>query len=148
MLTSLRNGSLVTPASATPINRMNSLIERFFDDEFVAPLNHRTGWSNMPLSLWQDENNAYVELDTPGVTENDLEIQFEDGTLVIRVERKCQWTGTRYDTRNYGRIEQRVSLPAHIDSTRIEARLQNGVLTLTCPKSEEAKPRKITVKAG
>ena len=50
-------------------------------------------------------------------------------------------------TRSYGRFEQRVTLPTPVDADKVEAKLANGVLSITLPKSEEAKPRKIALKS-
>jgi HSP20 family protein len=52
-----------------------------------------------------------------------------------------------YDTRSYGRFEQRVTLPAPVDADKVEGKLANGVLSLTLRKSEAAKPRKIALKS-
>jgi HSP20 family protein len=142
MMPAIRNGSeLSTPS--TPVNR---LFDRFFGDEFFAPPTV-SGWTGMPLSAWQDENNVYIQVDAPGLTENDLEVSVHDGMLTIRGERKCERKAEGYDSRTYGRFEQRVSLPTRVDVERVEAELAHGVLSLTFPKSEDAKPRKIAVKS-
>jgi len=147
MLPALTNGSGFSTARH-PVNR---LIDQFFGDQFpsdpfFAPPT-ATGWRGMPLSAWQDENNVYVEVDAPGLTENDLDISVHEGMLTIRGERKCVRQGEGYDSRAYGRFEQRVGLPTPVDADRVEARLAHGVLSLTFPKSEAAKPRKIAIQA-
>jgi len=145
MLPALRNGSLL-PATE-PVNRLSSLFDRFFNDDFFIPVTTGRTWSALPLSLWEDEHNVYVEIDAPGMTEKDIEVSVHDGDLVVRGERKCERQGGGYDTRCYGRFEQRVTLPAPVEIDRTEAKLANGVLSVTFPKSEAAKPRKIALKS-
>jgi len=89
----------------------------------------------MPLSLWEDENHIYVEADTPGLTDKDIDVSVHDNQLVIRGERKHEQKGNGYDTRSYGRFEQTVTLPVEVDSDAVEAKLTNGVLSLSFPKS-------------
>jgi HSP20 family protein len=140
MLPAVTNGSGLSTVRH-PVNR---LIDQFFGDEFFAAPS-MTGWKGMPLSAWQDENNVYIEADAPGLTENDLEVSVHDGMVTIRGERKCERKGEGYDSRTYGRFEQQVNLPTPVDADRVEAKLAHGVLSLTFPKSEAAKPRKIAI---
>jgi HSP20 family protein len=139
---SLRNGS----SDARPSNRLAPAFDRLFD-EFFTPATH-PAWQGLPLATWEDENHLYLEIDAPGVTGEDIDISVHGSDLVIRGERKCERKEGCYDTRSYGRFEQRISLPMPVDMDRIEAKLTNGVLALTLPKSEAAKPRKISVKTG
>jgi HSP20 family protein len=146
MLPALSNNG--TALATTPVNRLTSLFDRFFDDDLFAPLTAAPAWSALPLSMWDDEHNVYVEIDTPGVAEKDIDLSMRGDELVIRGERKVERTGGGYDTRTYGKFEQRVTLPVPVDADAVEAKLANGVLTVTCPKSEEAKPRKIAIKSA
>ena len=144
MLPALRNNDM---ALTTPTNRLTSLFDRILgDDPIFAPL-AAPAWAGMPQSVWEDEHAVYVEVDAPGVAEKDIDLSFRDGALVIRGERKSERSGNGYDTRTYGRFEQRVALPCPVDADKAEARLAHGVLTVTCPKSEDAKPRKIAIKS-
>lgn len=145
MLPILRNGSLVPASSTAPVNRVASLFDRFFNDDWFTPPSQ--SWTTLPLSMWEDDHNVYAEVDLPGMTDKDIEVSVHNGDLIIRGERKCERTEGGYDTRFYGRFQQRVSLPAPVDAEKVEAKLANGVLSLTFPKSEEAKPRKITLKS-
>ena len=101
----------------------------------------------MPLSMWEDEDAYHVEIDAPGVTEKDIELTVRDGELIFRGERRSEEKKGGYDTRSYGRFEQRLSLPCPVDAEKVEAKLASGVLSVTCPKSEAAKPRKIAIAA-
>ena len=134
----LRNGS-------APATRGNRLVERFLNDDFFAPMAQH-GWTVMPLSMWQDENYVYIEADAPGLAESDIEVSVHEGVLTISGERKCERKVEGYDSRTYGRFEQRITLPSMVDADKVEAKLGNGVLSLTFPKSEASKPRKIAIK--
>jgi HSP20 family protein len=104
------------------------------------------------VDVYEDEDSVVVKAELPGVSEKDIEISVDDSTLMIRGERK---TEEEFKEENYHRIEraygsfQRVlSLPTSVDTEKVEAMYENGVLQITCPKHEGVKPRKIEVKAG
>jgi HSP20 family protein len=149
MLPAVRsNGSALAPTTGTPANRLATVFDRFFhDDPLFGPLMTAPAWSAMPLSVWEDEHSVHVEVDAPGVTDKDIDVSVHDGVLIVRGERKSEGKGGGYDTRTYGRFEQRVTLPCPVDADRVEAKLANGVLAVTFPKSEAAKPRKIAIKS-
>jgi len=142
MLPILRDGSLV-PTPSLPVNRVATLFDRFFNDGFDAPA---AAWPGMPLSMWQDEDHVWVEADAPGLTDKDIEVTVHQGELVLRGERKAERRQGGFDTRSYGRFEQRLTLPAAVDADKVDARLKDGVLTLCFPKSEQAKPRRIALR--
>jgi HSP20 family protein len=147
MLPTLRkNGSLIPATMGGPINRLSSLFENVFNNDLFAPLT-TPAWSALPLSMWEDEHNVHVEVDAPGLTDKDIEVSVHQGDLVIKGERKCERQEGGYDTRCYGRFEQRITLPSLVDADKVEAKLANGVLCVTFAKSEEAKPRKIALKS-
>lgn len=140
MLPAIRNSSAL---SAEPANRLSTIFDRFFDDAFAPPA---PAWgASFPMSMWEDEEAVHVELDAPGVTDKDIELTVHDGDLFVRYERKAEEKKGGYDTRTYGRFEQRLTLPSAVDAEKVEAKLANGVLSVTCPKSEVAKPRKIAI---
>lgn len=144
MLPAIRQGSALARTEGTPVNRLAPLFDRLFDDVF-APLSSAS-WAGLPLSTWEDEDYVHVEMDAPGLTDKDIDISLDSGDLVIRGERKCERKTSGYDTRSYGRFEQRITLPAAVDADKAEAKLANGVLAVSFRKSDEAKPRKIAIK--
>ncbi len=143
MLPSLRNGSS-SPRTA-PVNRLfESLLS---DDIFSFTPPDMPSVQATAISVWQDEDHVYVEADVPGLTEQDLDISYQHGILAICGERKWEKKENGYDSRTYGRFEQRVKLPTEIAADQIEASLANGVLRLSLAKAEQAKPRKITIRS-
>ena len=101
----------------------------------------------MPVSVWQDENNLYVEAELPGVADKDVEITVQNGILTIRASRAPEEGRTYlYNGRTFGRVEKSLVLPEAIDSEKVEATLTGGVLSVRLPKREEARPKRITLK--
>ena len=105
-----------------------------------------------PLNLWEDDDNLYVEAELPELELTDLEIFVDgDNQLSIKGERKQPEgeNGTWHrQERGYGRFSRAGELPQYVDSEKVTAEFKHGVLTITLPKREEAKPRRIEVKAG
>ena len=105
-----------------------------------------------PLNLWEDDNNLYVEAELPELELTDLEIFVDgDNQLSIKGERKQpeRENGTWHrQERGHGRFSRAGELPQYVDSEKVTAEFKHGVLTITLPKREEAKARRIEVKAG
>lgn len=146
MLASDRNGTALSAQRNVPVNRLAPVFDRLFDD-FFTPIT-ASAWTGLPMAMWEDENHVYIEMDAPGLTAEDIEVSIHQGDLLIHGERKSQCKQGAYDTRSYGRFEQRLTLPVPVDPDKVEARLNNGVLSLACAKSEAAKPRRINISSG
>jgi HSP20 family protein len=135
--------------------RLQREMDRLFESFGSFPSDG--GWPRLavaypPLAVWQDENNVYAEAELPGMELSDLEIYVTGGNqLTIKGERKqpALENGVWHrQERGFGSFTRIVTLPVSVDTDRVEARLVHGVLTLTMPKAEEARPRKIAVKVG
>jgi HSP20 family protein len=101
-----------------------------------------------------EDNNAYtVVTSLPGVAPENINVRLEgdvlmiDGEIPERVVEK-EGTQTLLRERQYGRFSRRIRLPQPVDSSKVEAQYENGVLTLTLPKAAEAQPKVIPVKVG
>jgi HSP20 family protein len=104
-----------------------------------------------PLAnVTEDKENYYVRAELPGVKSNELDIQVTAEGISISGERKIPVEGdnVRYHRREReaGKFSRSISLPGEIDVNKVKASMENGVLKVTIPKSEVAKPRQITVK--
>src|SRR5262249_37870347 len=104
------------------------------------------------LNEWEDENAVFVEADLPDVDPAKLEVTVTEGNqLTIQGERKApEIMGAVWvrQERPVGRFTPVLGLPALVDGDRVEAKYEYGVLRLSLPKPEAAKPRKIEVKLG
>lgn len=145
MLPVLHNNSMMAPFTAGPIPRWDTFFDRVFGDDGSFPGQGRAhAWAGVPVALWDDPENVYVEAELPGVADEDVDISVHNGMLFIRGERKPE-EGRRYlyNGRSYGRFERVITLPEAVQTDGVQAKLTGGVLSVTLPKSPEARPRKI-----
>lgn len=114
--------------------------------------------SSVATSAWtpavdikEEENQFLITADVPGVDPKDIDVTMENGMLTIKGERKLESdvkeNGYRRFERMHGTFYRRFSLPDYADADKIAANCKNGVLTVTVPKAEAVKPRRIEVKA-
>lgn len=101
-----------------------------------------------PVNMWEEGDRLMVELEAPGLRKDQLELSVVGGELSIQVSRPEELEqGVTYHRRERpaGTFSRVIRLPADIEAEKVEATLHDGVLTITLPKSEEARPRKIEV---
>jgi HSP20 family protein len=129
-------------------NRIFDQMDRLFGPTgFTAPAP-----AYPPLNVWDDADNFYVESELPGMKLDDIAVSVAHGDqLTIAGQRTPQdvsRAGWLRQECSYGQFTRTITLPSPVDSDGVEARYDAGVLTLTLPKSEIAKPRRIAIKAG
>jgi HSP20 family protein len=108
----------------------------------------REGISYVPdVDIIENDQAIVLRSDLPGVKKDDLKIDVHEGVLTLTgtVEAVPSHFNTIYQEYEIGGFSRRFTLGQHIDQQKIEAKLDNGVLTLTLPKAEAAKPRKIEI---
>ncbi|MCY4401505.1 MAG: Hsp20/alpha crystallin family protein [Candidatus Poribacteria bacterium] len=101
------------------------------------------------VDISESENTYEIHAELPGVTENDVNISVTDNLLTIKGEKQVQ---ENTDDKNYHRVERRYgsfkrsfTLPRLVNTSEIKAGFNNGILSLTIPKAEEAKPKEIQI---
>lgn len=131
---------------------MQKRLDRFFDE---AVSNQPTVWSrgwDLALDMVEKEGEFVVKASLPGIDHDDLEITYTDRVLTIKGEIKedneVEEGQYHLRERRYGTFTRSLSLPAPVDEDGIQAAYEAGVLTLHLPKSEEARPKRIPVKAS
>jgi HSP20 family protein len=130
-----------------PLSRLRQELERAFDG-LELPAFRALAVGYPALNTWEDDASAYVEAELPGVAMDQVEVSVTGNELTIRGERKAdeppgaQW---HRKERPAGMFARTTELPWEIDAARVEARSQDGVLTVKLPKAESAKPRKVKV---
>lgn len=133
------------------MNRLHSEMNRLFGRYGNGAREFSVG-GYPPLNLWEDESNLYVEAELPGFNLDDLEMYVTDGNqLRMKGERKRPEVekGTWHrQERGFGAFSRLMELPRPVDSDHVSAEFKHGVLTITLPKKEEAKPRRIEVKVS
>jgi HSP20 family protein len=102
--------------------------------------------------VFEDKDAVKIVAEVPGVNPEDVKISLENNILTLRGEKKQQAEEKservhRYE-RTYGTFERSFSLPSSVDPDRIAANYANGILTVSIPKAERARPREIPVKVG
>ncbi len=105
----------------------------------------------MPMDVWQAEDGYHVALDLPGVDPASVEITSERNMLTIRAERRSEYgegTNVLLAERPQGRFTRQLQVGEALDTGRVQATYNDGVLLLTIPMSERAQPRRIEVQHG
>ena len=116
----------------------------FGDQQEVAP----HAWVP-PVDIYETGDSLVLKAELPGINPDDVEIRVEDNTLYLKGERKFEKEVKEESLhrveRSYGTFARSFVLPNTIDSDKVKAEYENGILTLTMPKREEAKPRTIKI---
>ena len=104
------------------------------------------------INVTEGKDNYYVRAELPGIKADALEISVTGGTLSISGERKIAAEDEKAQyhrsEREAGKFSRIITLPAQVDTRRVEAHCADGMLTIILPKAEETKPKQITVKAS
>jgi HSP20 family protein len=144
-----QNLSLVDPSREFEdiYDRMGQLMSFAFGDLGLARPGNAP-WS--PLAEVSETDDAYlVHVDLPGIRKDQVDVQLMDRELVISGDIKESENGRRRrSSRRTGRFEYRTYLPSDVKADQVSAQLADGVLTVTVPKSEATKPRRIEVKTS
>lgn len=124
---------------------------RVFEDTFTRLLNEPAAsrpWAPA-VDIYETENELVLKADVPDVDQKNIDVRVENQTLTITGERKfeAQDSGKGFHRieRNYGTFSRSFAVPNSFDTDKIAATYRNGVLSVTLPKKETAKPRQIKV---
>jgi HSP20 family protein len=117
-------------------------LSRLFSEPASRP------WSPA-VDIFETDNELVLKADVPEIDPKNVSIQLENGTLTVKGERKFEeqknGKGFHRIERSYGTFTRAFSLPETVDGEKVKADYKNGVLTITLPKKEMAKPRSINV---
>ena len=131
-------------------SNLRSELDSLLDLPFVANSQRQdlfSGWSPA-LDLYQNNDNIVAVLELAGMRKEDIEISLHDGTLTISGERKrSSSNGEKAErTERYvGSFRRSISLPVQVDANKVHATYRDGILTVTMPKADQAKPKRIEV---
>jgi len=108
-----------------------------------------SGWTPA-LDLYEDKDSVFVRVELPGMRKEDIDLSLHDGSLSISGERRGAETYKEAEVyraeRFFGRFQRTVGLPTSVAADKVKAQYKDGILTVTLPKAEEAKPKQIDVK--
>lgn len=125
------------------------------DRLFEAPLSDLargsqilSGWTPA-MDVYEDKDNVYIRAELPGMRKEDIDLSLHEGSLSISGERKSEDTFENAEVyraeRFFGRFQRTVTLPTPVTTDKVKAQYRDGILTVTLPKAEEAKPKHIDV---
>ena len=125
--------------------QMGQLLESFFED---MPAIRPYGAAYPGINLWEDGENGYLEAELPGLTLENIEVYVKGSEVTISGQRSFptqEGVNWYRHERAQGNFSRTITVPWEIDPDKVQAKLQDGVLTVTLPKTESHKPRKVTV---
>jgi HSP20 family protein len=136
------------------LNSLQNEIDRVFDRFF--PSRDQDGDDASPQAVWrprmdliETEDSYRLHLDMPGMSREELNISYKDNELVVSGERTSNRTDENEEfvrvERSFGQFRRSFTLPRTVDADNISATYDNGVLTVTVPKTESVKPRQIEI---
>ena len=134
---------------------LRDAMDRLFDDAFTRPFSLMreggTAWSSPAIDMYQTDNEVVVKAALPGMKADEVQINVTGDILTLKGELKHEeekkdrsWHVREH---SWGAFERSITLPTGVISDKAKADFENGILTITLPKSEQVKPRTITVKA-
>ena len=146
------------PAEWRPFEGLRREVDRLFEDFQLGTWRSPFGrgafdvqpfwrgdlWSRAPAVDIVDKESAYeLSAELPGMDENNIDVKFSDGTLTIKGEKRDEREEKKKNfylaERRYGSFQRSFSVPKSVDAGRIEANFKNGVLTVTLPKTPQAR---------
>jgi HSP20 family protein len=148
-ITMLNNVTRWNPAAAAFLARepLSRMLDTFFTDLQGEEVSNR-GWVP-PVDIQETEDAYRLHAELPGLTKEDIDITLENNVLRLSGERKFEKEVKKESfhrvERTYGTFSRAFALPQQVNSEGVQASFANGVLTITVPKAEQAKPRKIAI---
>lgn len=131
-------------------NNMHRMMDRFFSPEIHGRVSHHH-WIPQ-LDVVENENEYLVALELPGLGKDDVSITLVENKLTIEGEKKqvekAEDKQMHRVERRYGKFQRQIQLPDLVDQDKIDATFKDGILSITLPKSEKAKPKTISVKVS
>jgi HSP20 family protein len=123
------------------------LLDNFFNEMQGEEVSNR-GWVP-PVDIQETEDAYRLQAELPGLTKDDISITLENNVLRLSGERKFEKDVKKESyhriERTYGTFSRAFALPQQVNADAVQAAFENGILTITVPKAEQAKPRKISI---
>jgi HSP20 family protein len=140
-----------------PVRQLSSLrdeIDRLFESPLAwfedGSQPFSSGW--LPaIDVYEDKDTVFVRAELPGMKKDEIDISLHEGVLTLSGERKLEKEYDKAEShrveRFVGRFQRSITLPAPVDGAKVRATYKDGILAITLPKAEEAKPKQINVSA-
>ncbi|MGE4131018.1 MAG: Hsp20/alpha crystallin family protein [Bdellovibrionales bacterium] len=131
------------------LSRLQNDFDRLFEDFAVAEPRLMVPEFSPTCELSEDKSNYVMTFDMPGVKKEDVKIELDGNRLMVSAERReekeMEDKKRRYSEISYGSYQRTFTLPSAVDDKKVDAKFENGVLTLTMPKTESSKAKQIAV---
>lgn len=137
-----------------PLSNLRHEMERLFEAPWneLARASQLLSGGNPALDLHEDKDSFVARIELPGMKKEDIDVTLHDGTLNISGERKSE---TKFENaevhrseRFFGHFQRSVTLPSAVAADKVKAQYKDGILTVTVPKAEEAKPKQVDVQVN
>jgi HSP20 family protein len=143
--------NLIRWEPAREMMTLREAMDRLFDDAFTRPLSMAgNSWSIPAVDMYQTDNEIVVKAALPGIKADEVQINITGDVLTLKgeVKQREEVKEKAYHIREqrWGTFERTLVLPANVVADKAKADFENGILTITLPKAEEAKPKTITIK--
>lgn len=131
-------------------DEMNRLFDGFFRG--VPDVNEHFTTYGPDVDIKETDNDVLVSVEIPGMDQKDIKVNVRDNVLTLKGEKKREQevenTNYHLSERCFGGFERSFTLPTNIQNDKVTATYKNGILNVTLPKAEEAKPKEISVKVA
>lgn len=120
-------------------NPWNSIFTDFLEP-FESMMEESNFVRHLTTDINEDEDNYYIKVETPGLSKEDIEINYEEDVITILAD----WKEESSNGIRKGKFEKSFAV-RNIDTENLEAKLKDGILSITLPKSQDAKPKKVKI---
>ena len=130
--------------------RLSDAMDRMFEDTWTRPMSARAEREvRLPLDVYTTPSEIVLTANVPGLKPEDVQVTLEGDTLSIYGEFKAPMENVEYifQERSYGKFNRKLTVNVPVDVNKVEATFDSGVLTVTLPKAEAARPKTIKVEA-
>jgi HSP20 family protein len=131
---------------------MSNRLNRTANDPYTPRTEDAFGAWSPPVDIFERQDHLVIRAEVPGVLMEDMDVRIENGVLTLHGERKQEADFKEENAhrmeRVYGAFTRSFSLPTTVDAAKVTATYKDGVLEVTVPKAETAKPKSIEIKAA
>jgi HSP20 family protein len=145
--------NLIRWEPAREMMTLREAMDRLFNDAFTRPIGfagNGNGWSSPAVDMYQTDNEVVVKASLPGIKADEVQINVTGEVLTIKGETRQNDESNdkawHIREQRWGMFERSIGLPTPVVADKARADFENGIVTITLPKAEEAKPKSITIK--
>jgi len=142
--------AIIRWSPARDMVRLSDAMDRMFEDAWTQPRPARVEREvRLPLDVYTTPSEIVLTANVPGLKPEDVQVTLEGDTLSIYGEFKAPMENVEYifQERSYGKFNRKLTINVPVDANKVEATFDSGVLTVTLPKAEAARPKTIKVEA-